>query len=142
MLRLKRFAYRDKYTIGHLYDGDAYLCDTLEPPSARLTRNASAEAVLRAKAAGKRAIPSGVYRVEMAVSAKFGRTMPYLVGVTGFTGVMIHPGNYPADTEGCILPGWNRRVGMVCGSRSAMRLVQGAIDEMISKTGEAKIRVG
>ena len=32
MLVLERIFQNDKYTIGKLYDGDTYLCDTLEPP--------------------------------------------------------------------------------------------------------------
>lgn len=32
MLVLKRIFQNEHYTIGKLYDGDTYLCDTLEPP--------------------------------------------------------------------------------------------------------------
>jgi hypothetical protein len=41
--------------------------------------------------------------------------------VPGFSGIRIHAGNYPADTQGCILPGYNRKKGMVVNSRAALQ---------------------
>lgn len=138
-LILRRFAYKNDYTIGRLCvavpaegdvtgggngnDGAArerYVCDTLEPRSSH-TSSSMPEAVIKmAKRSGVTAIPRGRYRVTMAYSRKFCRYLPLLVDVRCYEGVFIHPGNYPRETRGCILPGWNRRRGMVCGSRSAM----------------------
>ena len=51
------------------------------------------------------------------------RWLPLLLDVPGFSGIRIHAGNYPADTQGCILPGYNRKRGMVVNSRAALQNV-------------------
>lgn len=132
-LVLERIAKMQNYTIGCLYakleepvtkcvDGELitedkrYLCDTLEPKRRNLKKEK--------KVPGRTAIPEGRYRVLITKSYRFKRWLPLLLDVPGFEGIRIHPGNYPADTadtQGCILPGWNRKKGMVVNSRSAMQ---------------------
>jgi hypothetical protein len=128
-LMLERIAKQANYTIGRLsieqkpemkcIDGQLvtetkrYLCDTLEPKRRNLKKEK--------KVPGRTAIPEGRYRVLITKSYRFQRWLPLLLDVPGFSGIRIHAGNYPADTQGCILPGYNRKKGMVVNSRSALQ---------------------
>ena len=111
------------YTIGKLYVDGVPFCDTLEDPDRGLSSIMSVEEISARKVYGDTAIPTGYYDVSMSfVSPKFanrswawpyGGIVPRLVGVPGFEGILIHPGNTNADTMGCILPGQNNVKGRV-----------------------------
>lgn len=88
-------------TFGSLYVNDVWQCWTLEDE----IRERPGQPVAAWKVKGQTAIPAGRYRVVVTMSARFNRELPLLVDVPGFSGIRIHPGNTPADTEGCILPG-------------------------------------
>lgn len=63
------------------------------------------------------AILPGRYRILMSNSPHFGRDMPHLQDVPGRTYVMIHWGDYPKDTDGCIIVGRTKGVDFVGVSR-------------------------
>lgn len=124
---IKRRYKGDSYTIGTMYiDGERF-CDTLEDKDRGLNASMSEANIARYKVYGKTAIPTGTYKVSMSdVSPKFksrswakkyNGIVPRLVGVKGFSGVLIHPGNKAADTLGCILVGENKVVGQVINSQ-------------------------
>ncbi len=69
------------------------------------------------KDTGHTAIPEGSYRVLITKSPRFKEWLPYVQGVPDFEGIRIHAGNYPDDTQGCILVGENKVKGMVVNSR-------------------------
>lgn len=89
-LHLYREAYENGFTRGHLSVNGEYFCDTLEP--ARDDKEHPC-------------IPCGRYAVDLIWSQKFRRTMPWLRYVPNRSGIEIHVGNYPRDTQGCILVG-------------------------------------
>lgn len=60
------------------------------------------------KIPGQTAIPAGIYSIVVNYSPRFRQVLPLLENVPGFSGIRIHPGNSPDDSEGCLLPGtWN-----------------------------------
>ena len=157
-LILKRIAKRKGYTIGKLYlcneskppltggglEGAAYLCDTLEPPCIEMKVDRTVEEVLNDKSLLKSikpcAIPEGEYRVTMTYSPKYKTQLPLITGDSRFNslwqGIRIHAGNTAKDTQGCILVGENKIVGMVLNSRLTLRTLLTSL-----KGRDVKLRV-
>ena len=130
-LELHRKWKKEKYTIGRLYIDGEYFCNTLEDPDRGLRSDMTEEQIEKIKKEhqGDTAIPTGVYDVTLnIVSPKYsqkpwykafcGARMPRLIGVKGYVGVLIHPGNTPADTLGCVLVGKNTAVGQLTQSKA------------------------
>lgn len=117
------------YTIGNLSVDGEWLCNTLEDTDRGLWIYDSLETIKSKKIYGETAIPKGRYKVDMdVISPKYSQVayyrkltrgyMPRLRNVPGFEGVLIHPGNGPEDTLGCILVGRNLAKGKVLQSRA------------------------
>lgn len=116
---------KEDYTIGILSVNGVRLCNTLE------------DAVRSEKVYSKTAIPAGTYRVLMnTVSPKFqdrawakpyGGIVPRLRNVPDFQGVLIHPGNTAADTDGCILVGDNTIKGQLTNSTNRFYQLMGKL---------------
>jgi hypothetical protein len=96
-LRLRREIFNPDFTLGKLYCDDSFVGYTCEDTERE-----------GEKVYGRTAIPRGRYRVEISHSSRFGKDMPIVLDVPGFTGVRIHGGNTAADTLGCPLLGAER----------------------------------
>ena len=114
-LRLIREPSVNGATHGVLFLDGHYACFTMEDQ----LREQPGQPVEAWKIPAQTAIPQGRYKVIVTQSQRFGRPLPLLVDVPGFTGIRIHPGNGPLDTEGCILVGKDRQPGRVLQSRLA-----------------------
>lgn len=138
MLRLilRRVAFERTYTIGRLYANGKKICDTMEPHCVHCTLDSTVGFIQRMKKVfGSVAIPVGTFDIVMSPSEKFHQLMPFLQDVHGFSGVMIHPGNYPRDTQGCILVGVNRQKGKLATSKRCFKKVQALIEDSL-QSGE------
>lgn len=130
-ITIKRIFKGDKYTIGKLYVNGIYECDTLEDTDRGLTEDSPLSEIQSKKVYGETAIPTGTYKIDMnTVSPKFkdrlwakfcGGKLPRLIDVPGYSEVLIHVGNKPADTLGCILVGDNKIKGQVINSTSTFQ---------------------
>lgn len=127
-LKLKRIAKKNGYTIGKLSINGKYFCDTLEDSDRGLDSSMSLDVLKHKKLAHITAIPTGRYQVTMNVisprlsKSKFykqygGGRVPRLLNVPAYEGILIHCGNTAKDTDGCILVGKNKQVGMVLDSK-------------------------
>lgn len=86
------------HNLGQMFIDGTYFGETLEDKDRYLETGGE-------KVYGDTAIPRGVYPVVLSMSKRFGRVMPEVLDVPGFTYVRIHSGNTEADTSGCPLLG-------------------------------------
>lgn len=121
------------YTIGKLYIDGEYFCDTLEDKDRGLTDSMSVSEINKLKVKGETAIPTGKYKVTVTYSNRFKKMMPLINNVKGFAGIRIHSGNTNSDTDGCVLPGFNKVKGQVVSSRDTYNKLFSKIQAIINK---------
>ena len=124
---LKRIYRCPEYTIGKIYVDNKYITDTLEDTDRDLVQTMSESVIKKLKVYGQTAIPYGEYAITLKLeSPKFKSKawakicdgkVPRILDVKGFDGVLIHPGNKPGDTLGCVLLGENKVKGQVINSQ-------------------------
>ena len=150
-LKLKRIFKGDKYTIGNLFINDKKFCDTLEDTDRGLDASMSVSKIIALKKFGITAIPKGTYEVVMnVVSAKFskykqytfcGGRVPRLLNVPGYDGVLMHIGNKPEDTAGCILVGKNTVKGMITSSTETFMSFYKILEDASKKNEKIHITI-
>jgi hypothetical protein len=115
-LRLERKYLKEEYTIGRLFVDGELFCDTLEDKVRDLNKDGDLQDPGEEKIPGKTAIPYGRYQVTVIYWPKHQRYVPWIMGVKEFTGILIHAGNIPEHTEGCVLVGENKLKGRLINS--------------------------
>ena len=133
---MKLFLQREEFTkdstIGKLYIDNEFFCYVLEDCDRNLDQSMSALEIKARKIFGVTAIPTGEYKVICSMSSRMKRLLPEVLGVTGFTGIRIHRGNYASDSLGCLIVGMRKAYNSVFDSTIAetalMRKLHGVKD--------------
>lgn len=124
LLTVDRFEFTEKSTIGRLLIDGEFFCYTLEDKDRKLEDGGE-------KVYGETCIPRGLYTVSTRPSPKFG-WVPWIISVPQFEWVLMHWGNKPEDTEGCILVGDSYTTDWISHSRATfnklMVKIEAAID--------------
>ena len=111
-LLLQRLYLKTEYTIGRLSVDGLYFCDTLEDRVHDLS--------CEPKIPGRTAIPAGRYEVTVNRSPRFGRDLPRLLDVPGFTGISTVAIRQPTlrvvswSEKTANLDGWSTLLPMSC----------------------------
>lgn len=140
-----------EYTIGDLFIDGVFFCNTLEDTDRGLTKSMSESEIAKIKIKGITAIPTGTYNIDLnTVSPRFKSSklytsiegkLPRLDPVPGFAGVLIHIGNYPKDTDGCILVGNNSVKGQITNSTSTFNSLYMKLKEAKNKGEKLTITI-
>ena len=133
-LTLDRKYKKATYTIGNLYVDGKWFCNTIEDADRGLRQDLPLSVNQAKKRREVTAIPSGRYRVTLAVKspkfsqekyrAKYGFCngyLPRLLNVPAYDGVLIHIGNTERDSAGCLIVGMNTEKGRVTRSTETFR---------------------
>ena len=140
-LRLERKYRNNLYCIDKLYINNKYFSDVLEDPDRGLTDSMSLEEIKKIKIKGNTCIPYGTYNITITYSPRFKKNLPLLNNVKGFDGIRIHSGNKPQDTEGCLLPGFNKVKGQVIDSRVTTDKLIAQIQQALNKGEKVTITI-
>lgn len=108
---LVRDSFSSGSTAGVLFVDSRPFCNTLEP---------AISIDKKVKYNKGCCVAPGIYSIDFHYSPKFGKYMLTLCGVRGRSGILIHSGNTPNDTSGCILVGKRENISVLSNSRSTL----------------------
>lgn len=140
-LKLIRKYRCSNYCIDKLYINNTYFSDVLEDPDRGLQNSMNLEEIQKIKIKGNTCIPYGTYDIIITYSPRFKKNLPLLLNVKGFEGIRIHSGNTPKDTEGCLLPGFNKIKGQVIESRVTTDKLIAQIQQTLNKGEKVTITI-
>ena len=103
-LRVERQTFTSFSTAGDLFIDGEHFCYTLEP---------------KQEPPKPYCIPEGTYSLVKRFSPKHGRDVPHVENVPGFEEIEIHWGNFPQNTDGCLLVGRTKGTDFVGASKLA-----------------------
>ena len=100
------------------------------------------------------AIPSGLFSIELLPSPKFqelaktdpwflpyASAMPHLLKIPNRSEIMLHPGNSPLQTDGCILVGSAAGIDYIYGSREAFATIYARLTAALAQTEPLSILI-
>ena len=150
-LKLDRRFKGTAYTIGSLYINDEYFCDTIEDIDRGIMQSTSLDEIKKIKVQHQTAIPRGKYDITLKVqSPKYSKRsqynfckgyLPRLLNVPGFEGILIHIGNKPEDSSGCILVGENKVKGQVINSTATFKKLYEKLKEASDNNEKITIEI-
>ncbi len=140
-ITVTRHSPRPGYTIGRMDINGTKFSDTLEDTDRGLTQDMQLDEIKRIKVYGKTAIPKGTYKVSVQYWQKHKIYVPFIHDVPGFTSILIHSGNTPEDTLGCILVGENTIKGRLTNSRPYMTRLTKLCQEAIRRGEPIRITI-
>lgn len=141
-IKIVRAWRKENYTIGKVFVNGERMCESLEDTDRGLHQRMTAAEIAKRKIKGKTAIPTGTYNVKITYSPRFGKNLPLVEDVPGFSGIRIHSGNTAADTDGCILLGRNTTTGRVNDSRIWTNKLQSIIQECAQRGENVSLIIG
>lgn len=139
LIKIQRMVVSLNSTIGHL-SLDEFSCNTLE------------DAPHQVKIHGETCIPAGQYQIRLRTqgskSPAYAKKYPdmhkgmlWLQDVPNFEYVYIHIGNFPKDTEGCILVGLGSGKDSVTGSAAAYEALYPRVADAIERGEDVLIDI-
>lgn len=140
-ITVTRHSPRPDYTIGRMDINCTKFSDTLEDTDRGLTQDMQLDEIKRIKVYGKTAIPKGTYKVSVQYWQKHKIYVPFIHDVPGFTSILIHSGNTPDDTLGCILVGENTVKGRLTNSRPYITRLTKLCQEAIRRGEPIRITI-
>lgn len=141
-LRIRRFEPRSDRTLGEVlieYGAAPGVWEhfswIVEDPDRMLRADQGPTHIAEVKVKGKTCIPSGRYKLAWTWSPSRKRNTLRLLDVPGFKGILIHTGNDPDDTEGCLCPGLdlNRVKGVTARSTPAVAWLEKHVPPLLEK---------